>query len=77
MENITIAISEELAKQLQHYPEVRWEEIAKQAIIKYLKHLALMDQLTQESELTDLNAEEIGELIKQKAWEKLIQSRSL
>ena len=60
---------------MKQYPEIRWENIAEQAITKYLDKLILLDHLTKECELTEADAEEIGEMSKERAWKKLLRTQ--
>ncbi len=55
MPNITLAIPEETFALMKKYSEIRWSEVARQAIERYAKKLALMDRLEYESKMKQLD----------------------
>lgn len=64
MVNITLSISKELFKEMKAHKELKWSEVARQAIKRKLEELRSMDKLLSKSELTENEAEEIGHKIK-------------
>ena len=64
MANITLSIPDELHKVVKQHPEIKWSEVARQAMFEYAQKIKLVDEITAKSELTDMDAEEIGNLIK-------------
>jgi predicted translin family RNA/ssDNA-binding protein len=65
MPNVTISVSEELYKAIKKHRQIRWSEVARHAMQEYAKKLALLDKLLEKSELTEKDAIEIGQKIKQ------------
>jgi hypothetical protein len=53
MPNMTLSIPEDVYKIVKAHNEVRWSEIARRAIEDYAKKIALLNAMTQESELTE------------------------
>ena len=64
MANVTLAVSEELRRIMKRHPEIKWSEVARQAMWEYAKRLELMDDITRKSELTEKDALQIGQTIK-------------
>ncbi len=64
MTNITLAVPEDLHRIMQKYKDIRWTEVARQAMWERARKLELMDKLLSKSELTEEDAEEIGHKIK-------------
>lgn len=64
MTNMTLAVPEDLHKVMQKHKDVKWSEVARQAIIEKARKLELMDKLLAKSELTEEDAERIGHKIK-------------
>jgi predicted translin family RNA/ssDNA-binding protein len=62
--NVTLAVSEELRRIMKRHPEIKWSEVARQAMWEYAKRLEMMDDITTKSELTEKDALEIGQTIK-------------
>lgn len=46
MTNVTLSVPPELAKKMKKHPEVRWSEVARQAIADHLEFLELLDKAT-------------------------------
>jgi len=64
MTNMTLAVPEELHEIMRKHREVKWSEIARQAIWNQARKLELMDKILFKSELTEKDAERIGRKIK-------------
>ena len=64
MTNMTLAVPEDLLKVMQKHKEIKWSEVARQAIMEKARKLELMDKLLAKSELTEEDAERIGHKIK-------------
>jgi len=71
MANMTLAIPEEMHKEINKHPEIKWSEVARQAFDKKIKELHWMDVLLSKSELTEEDAERIGHKIKSKIRKRL------
>jgi len=70
MTNMTLALPEELHGIMKKHQEVKWSEIARQAIWNHARKIQLMNQLLEKSELTEEDAERIGEKIKKEVAKK-------
>ena len=64
MTNMTLAVPEDLHKIMKTHNEIKWSEIARQALWDQAKKLDLMDKLLSKSKLTEEDAERIGHAIK-------------
>ena len=64
MTNMTLAVPEDLHQIMEKHKEIKWSEVARQAIWEKARKLELMDKLLAKSELTEQDAEEIGHKIK-------------
>ncbi len=64
MTNMTLAVPEDLKQIMERHKEVKWSEVARQAMWEHAKKLELMDKLASKSKLTDREAMEIGMKIK-------------
>jgi len=62
---MTLALPEDVYRIVKSHKEIRWSQIARQAIEDYAKKLDLLDVLTKNSELTDEDIKELGQKIKQ------------
>ena len=67
MTNLTLAIPDELAKKMKIFREIRWSEIARQAIEKRIQDLEFMNHIASKSKLTEKDVEELSKKIKASA----------
>jgi hypothetical protein len=70
MTNMTLAVPEELKKIMEKHSEIKWSEVARQAIWEHAKKLELMEKIVSKSRLTEKEALEIGRKIKREAARK-------
>lgn len=70
MSSNIIHVSKELSEKMKTHPEVSWDKIAEDAIMNYLIKIEQVDKAASESELTEEDVEEIGDLIKESAWKR-------
>ena len=68
---MTLSIPDELAKKMKLFPEIRWSEIARQAIEKRVQDLEIMNKIASKSKLTQKDVEEISKSVKASAAKKL------
>ena len=64
MVNVTLAVPEDLHRIMKSHPEIKWSEVARQAIWEYARKLDLMDEVMGKSKLTEAEARFVGESIK-------------
>ena len=64
MTNMTLSIPEELMKKMKLFREVKWSEVARQAIEKRIDDLLVMEKIAQKSRLTQKDVGELSGLIK-------------
>ena len=69
MPNITLSVPEDVHAIMKEHKEIRWSEIARRAISDYAKKLALLDALTQDSELTEEDVMALDEKVKRGIYE--------
>ena len=64
MSNITLAVPEDLEEIMERHKDVKWTEVARQAMWEKARKLELMDKLLAKSALTEEDALEMGRKIK-------------
>ena len=64
MTNVTLAVSEDLYTIMQKHKDIKWSEVARQAMWEKARKLELMDKLLAKSTLTDEDVLEISRKIK-------------
>ena len=60
---MTLALPEDLHEMMKKHREIKWSEIARQAIWEQAKKLEIMDKILVKSKLTEDDALEIGRKI--------------
>ncbi len=60
MTNMTLAVPEELHRIMEKHKEIKWTEVARQAMWEKARKLELMDKILSNSTLTEQDALEIG-----------------
>ncbi|NIQ07373.1 MAG: hypothetical protein GWO20_17105 [Candidatus Korarchaeota archaeon] len=69
MPHTTIRIPKDLKNAMDKHKEINWSEVARQAIRSYLRTLEIAEKIASKSKLTQEDAKELSEKIKQKIAE--------
>lgn len=64
MGNMTLAVPDELQRRMKQHTELKWSDVARQAFEKKLKEIEIVERILSKSELTEEDAERIGNKIK-------------
>lgn len=64
MSNLTLAVPEDLQHIMDKHKDIKWTEVARQAMWEKARKLEIMDKLLAKSELTERDAEEMGRKVK-------------
>lgn len=64
MVNVTLAVPEELHRIMKRHPEIKWSEVARQAMWEYARRLELLDKITSKSGLSEKDVLQIGKVVK-------------
>ena len=64
MVNMTLAIPDDLREMMKRHPEIKWSVVARQALREYAEKLDRLEELLQESELTEEDIAELDHKIK-------------
>ena len=70
MANLTLAIPNDLRVKMDHFPEINWTEVARQAIVQKTRQLEQLNQFFSRSMLTEQDAIEIGRQVKRRVWKR-------
>ncbi len=63
---MTLAVPTELHKIMKNHPEIKWSEVARQAMWEYARRLELLDSIADRSRMTESDADRIGKAIKER-----------
>ena len=67
MGTMTLSIPDELLQKMRQFREMKWSEVARQAIDQRIKDFETIDKIAQKSKLTQKDVEEFSEKIKKAA----------
>jgi len=70
---MTLAISDDLHSIIKKHSEIKWSEVARQALWNQARKLQIMDNILNKSELTDNDVEKISAKIKKGIASKHMQ----
>jgi len=71
MTTMTLAVPNELKEKMDHFPEINWSEVARQAFHQKIVDLEFIANFKARSTLTDADAQRIGKIVSKKASERL------
>ena len=71
MPNLTIAIPEELRKELSEFKIINWSEVAREAFEKKIVQLRVLESFSKDSELTQEDALKLGRKVNEGMIKKL------
>ena len=72
MGNITLAIPDDVRRDMKNFSEVRWSEVARKAIVSKLETLKLADSLAKKSKLTRADIDKFSKKIKNSATKRFL-----
>ena len=72
MGNITLSMPENVHKEMKHFSEVKWSEVARKAIIDRLETLKLAESLAKKSKLSESDIEQFSKIIKSSATKRFL-----
>jgi len=69
--NITLAVPDDLGDKMHEHKEIRWSEVARQAIEKKVRDLEVLEKIAGKSHLTKEDAERLSRKINSNVARKL------
>jgi len=70
MTNLTLSVPDDLYEEMKKHPEIRWSEVARQALAKKLEDLRRLDGLLRDSRLTEEDVGAVASSVKEAVWKK-------
>lgn len=70
MTNLTLSVPDDLYAEMKKHPEIRWSEVARQALARKLDDLRRLDALLRDSKLTEQDVDEVTKSVKEAVWKK-------
>jgi hypothetical protein len=67
MPNVTLAVPEELHREMRSHPEIKWATVIRAALRREVTRLHLYDRLLAQSQMTEKDAVRLGREIRRAA----------
>ncbi len=77
MANMTLSIPDDLFIEMKNFPELKWSEVARKAIIDKLEILKITDAIANKSKLTQKDINEFDKIIKTAVFKRLKNENNL
>ena len=70
MANLTLSVPDALYEEMKRHPEIRWSEVARQALARKLEDLGRLDALLAKSTLRERDVREVGRKVNEGVWKR-------
>lgn len=67
---LSVPLPEELKEEMSRHAEIKWVEVARQALWEKVKALEKLDQIMAKSKLSEEDVEKHSKMAKKKVWKK-------
>ncbi len=67
---LSVPLPAELKEEMAKHTEIKWVEVARQALWEKVKALEKLDEIMAKSELTESDVEKHARIVKEKVWKK-------
>lgn len=64
MATMTLSVPNDLYEVIKQHDEVKWSVVARNAMWAYARKVQILDRILKNSELTEIDADELGRLVK-------------
>ena len=72
MGNMTLSMPEKIHHEMKHFSEIKWSEVARNAIIEKLEILKLSESLAKKSKLTKKDVDDFSKMIKKEGSKRFM-----
>ena len=75
MGNITLSVPESVHKEMKHFSEIKWSDVARKAIIERVETLKMAEKLANKSKLTEEEVKIFSKKIKSLATKRFLECK--
>jgi len=72
MVNMTLSLPSDIREEMKDFPEIKWSEVARKAIIDKVETLKLADKLAKKSKLSEKDIKEFNKKMKSLATKRFL-----
>ena len=69
---MTLSMPEKIHHEMKHFSEIKWSEVARNAIIEKLETLKLAERLAKKSKLTKKDVDDFSKMIKKEGSKRFM-----
>lgn len=77
MTNMTLSVPEELKLKMEQFKIMNWSEVAREAFVKKVEQLSILEEFTRESEFTKEDALRLGKKVNEALAKRYKLSKEL
>ncbi len=74
MTNMTLSIPDEIQKEMKHFSDIKWSEVARRAFLARLETLQLAEKIAKKSKLSAKDVEEFSKKITVSATKRFLDA---
>ena len=71
MTTLTLAVPDEMKKQMDSFPEMNWSEVARQAFTQKIEDMEFLRKFKERSKLTEADAMKLGKEVSKAVSDRL------
>lgn len=75
MTNMTLAVPNELKHKMEHFPEMNWSEVARQAFDQKISDLEFLEKIKSKSKVTEKDAIKWGRELSERVAKRILSKR--
>jgi hypothetical protein len=67
---LSVPLPDELKDEMERHRDIKWVEVARQALWEKVRALEKLDEIMAKSKLTEEDVEKHSKIVKEKVWKK-------
>ena len=75
MVSITLAVPEEIKREMDMHPEMNWSEVARQAFMQKIEDMEFLKKFKEKSKLTEADALKLGKEVSKAVSDRLRKTK--
>ena len=76
MGNMTLALPDEVQKEMKKFSEIKWSEVARKAIIERLETLRIAEKIARKSKISEIDVNDFSKKLKSLATKRFLNANS-
>jgi len=77
MTTLTLAVPDEMKKEMDSFPEMNWSEVARQAFLQKIEDMEFLRKFKEKSKITEADALRLGKEVSKEVTNKLKEQNKI